>query len=240
MDFLCLQMCVRIYLRSQVTRLHPIIVGADTAGIDNNNHFIKHNYFTKMKYGPMYIFGVTIGNSTSSAHWDIIKIRASMGLIYAKERHFICCLKYIDKRYYIRQPVTAFNKRHKHEPLSASHFTCKNPRPGVVPDGVALSLNNQTCSDEHVTYRKPEAPQREPGVKLAICTKLAYGTRNAEMLIEFMEVYKYLGVDKFVTYFLEDLNKDARKVLEYYASTGILDLYYFQPAAEGNFKKMIR
>ena len=192
-----------------------------------------------MKFGPVYIFGVTLGNTTSTAHWDVIKIRASMGLIYAKETHFICCIKYIDLSYYTSQPVTAFNIRHPRESLSAVHFTCRNPRPGVVPSGVALALNNPACSDEHVTYRIPETPKREPGVKLAICTKLAYGNRNAEMLIEFMELYKYLGVDKFVTYFLKDLNKDARKVLEYYASTGILDLYYFEPAEEGTVQTSI-
>ena len=197
--------------------------------------FVKHNTFTKMKYGPMYIFGVTLGNTTDSAHWDIIKIRGSMGIMYVNEKNFSCCLRYTkpSAKYYIRQPVIAFNIRFKREALSAPHFTCRNPNPEVVPDGVALTLNNYTCSEEHVTYRKPEVPLREPGEKLAICTKLAYGKRDAELIIEFMEVYKYLGVDKFVTYFLKDLNEDSKKVLEYYASTGIVDLYYFEQAEAG-------
>ena len=204
---------------------------------ESYSRFVKHNKFTKMKYGPMYLFGVTLGNTTDSAHWDIIKIRGSMGKIYVNETNFSCCLQYTNAsgKFYLQQSVKAFNIRHKPEALSAPHFTCQNPRPGVVPDGVALTLNNYTCSEEHVTYRKPETPLREPGDKLAICTKLAYGKRNAELIIEFMEVYRYLGVDKFVTYFLKDLNEDSRKVLEYYASTGIVDLYLFQQAEAGNF-----
>ena len=214
-----------------------IIVGAESAGRDNSSRFVKYNHFTKMKFGPVYIFGVTIGNSTTSAHWDIIKIRGSMGKIYVKETFYFCCLKYVDNPYYIKQSVTVFNIRHKNEQLTAPHFTCQNPRPGVVPNGVALTVNNYTCSEEHVVYRRPEVTLREPGVKLAICSKLVYGNRNAELLIDFMEVYKYLGVDKFVTYYLKDLNEDARNVLEYYASTGILDLYYFKPADEGKYRK---
>ena len=197
--------------------LIPItIVGAELAGRDTNKRFVKYNHFTKMKFGPVYIFGVTIGNSTTSAHWDIIKIRGSMGNIYAKETFFFCCMKYVDNPYYIKQSVTVVNIRHKMEKLTAPHFTCQNPRPGVVPNGVALTVNSYTCSEEHVVYRTPEVTLREPAVKLAICTKLAYGSRNAELLIDFMEVYKYLGVDKFVTYYLKDLNEDARMVLEYY------------------------
>ena len=188
-----------------------------------------------MKYGPVFIYGATVGNSTRSAHWDIIKFLGSLGISYANETHFFCCLKYIDSPYTIKQIATAFNIHHEQaEQLSASHFTCWNPRPGVVPDGVALTLNNYTCSEEHVTYRKPEVTLRQPGGKLAICTKLAYGTRNAEMIIDFVEVYRYLGVDKFVTYYLKDLNEDARKVLEYYATTGIMDVYSFVPAEQGN------
>ena len=210
-----------------------IIAGAEPAGKDNNSELIRYTYFTKMKYEPVYIFGATVGNSTATAHWDIIKIRVSMGLIYAKETRFYCCIKYDNERYSITQPVITFKIRHEDERLSAAHFTCRNRRPGVVPDGVALSLYNHTCREPYVTYRRPDVPQREPGVKLAICTKLAYGSRNAEMIIEFMEVYRFLGVDKFVTYFLKDLNEDSRKVLEYYVSTGILDLYYFEPAEQG-------
>ena len=175
-----------------------------------------------------------MGNVTS--HWDIIKMHASMGVIYTtKQTHFSCCLKYIDESrpVYKRQKVFAKYLQNALTKLSAYHFTCLNPNPGVVPHGVALTVNNYTCSEDHVTYRKPMTPLRESGVRLALCTKLTYGLRSAELIIEFMEVYKYLGVDKFVSYFLENLNEDTRKVLEYYAATGILDLYHFQPAEAG-------
>ena len=75
---------------------------------------------------------------------------------------------------------------------------------------------------------------KELGVKLALGTQLAYGNISAEIIIEWMETYKYLGVNKVVTYYYKDLNENALKVLKYYHDSEFLDLYYFIPAAEGN------
>ena len=197
--------------------------------------FSKYAYFTRMKYGPVYILGAAVGNSSKTKASDIIKLYASVDEEIAAKENTSCCLKYDGSSgpVYHRQPVIAKNDLKRPTKLSPFHYSCLNAKPGIIPNGVALTFSPFTCGEEHVVYRKPFVSVSEPGNKLAICTKAAYGSISAEMIIEWMETYKYLGVDKVITYFLKDLNHNARKVLEYYASTGILDLYYFEPAAAG-------
>ena len=220
------------------TKIYFYIILADATGFlteekDYRKYFID-THFTKMKYGPMYIYGATLGNTTDTAHWDIVKIHASVDETYIKQTEINCCLKYsIQGLEYVREPTIYAVCPNAASKLSAYHYTCLNPKPGVVPDGVALAVNNFTCSEEDVTYRKPDTPLRESEIKLGLCLKVAYGNRSAELIIEFIEAYRYLGVDKFICYILEDLNEDAQKVLAYYASIGVMDAYFFEPAAWG-------
>ena len=69
--------------------------------------------------------------------------------------------------------------------------------------------------------------------KIVIGSKLAYGNISAELIIEWVEAMKYIGVDKIVTYYLRSLNTDALNVLRYYASEGVVELYFHEPANEG-------
>ena len=84
-----------------------------------------------------------------------------------------------------------------------------------------------------MTYIQPFVPQKQQyGTTLALCNKGAYGNIKAELIIEWMETYRYLGVDKVVTYFLKDLNEAAKNVLLYYSHIGFVELYEFHPALE--------
>ena len=85
-----------------------------------------------------------------------------------------------------------------------------------------------------MTYVPPYFPVKEPE-KIVIGSKAAYGNISAEMIIEWVEAMRYIGVDKIVTYFLRSLNADALNVLFHYVSEGFIDLYFYEPANEGNF-----
>ena len=85
-----------------------------------------------------------------------------------------------------------------------------------------------------MTCVKPFQTLKTPG-QIAIGTKTAFGSINSEQIIEWMETYKYIGVDKVVSYYMKILNADALKVLKYYESTGYLDLTFYEPAAEGKY-----
>ena len=104
---------------------------------------------------------------------------------------------------------------------------------GLIPVGLALTLfSNITCSENHVTFVQPYFPFKEPE-KIVIGSKFAYGNVSAELIIEWIEAMKYIGVDKIVTYYLRTLNADALNVLQHYASEGIVDLYFHELANEG-------
>ena len=104
-------------------------------------------------------------------------------------------------------------------------------RSGYIPVGLAVTING-TCSENHVTYVQPYFPVKEPE-KIVICSKLTYGNVSAELMIEWIESMKYIGVDKIVAYYMRGLNRDALNVLYHYASDGILDLFFYEPANEG-------
>ena len=94
-------------------------------------------------------------------------------------------------------------------------------------------MNGIPCVRDSSSYVKPFVPLKEPGTKLALGTQLAFGNISAEMIIEWMEAYRSLGVDKVVTFYHKSLNVNALRVLKYYHESEFLDLYYFVPAAEG-------
>ena len=135
---------------------------------------------------------------------------------------------------YFKIPVTNMNRPLRKRKLSSYFYTCPNAKPGIIPYGVGISIDALSCLDYHVTYIQPFVPQTQrPGATLALCNKGAFGNISEEMIIEWMETYRHLGVDKVVTYFLKDLNEAAKNVLLYYSQIGFVELYEFHPALEG-------
>ena len=195
-------------------------------------HQTKTLRFTKMSFGPAYILGVAVGNSSTNNTWDIVKVYGTVGSLTKAK---FCCVRYGSTRTdkYYKQPVIFIKRQHIRTRLTASHFTCENPESGRIPKGISFTHGQFTCGDEHVTYLEPIVPLVEAESKLALSTKVAYGNQNPELIIEWMETYLFLGVDKVVTYYLNDLNLEARNVLEYYTSVGKLEVINIELAAEG-------
>ena len=201
--------------------------------------YTKHRVreFTRMKYGPMFIFGVAAGNTTEETSWDIFKIYGNYQRNVYHESNLTCCFKYTrgDSALY----ASSIPLKKRLFSVAASLWTyylaCPNElrSEGLIPVGAAVALGTNTCNETSVTYVEPYFPLKEATKKIAIGTKTAFANMSAELIIEWMEAYKYLGVDKVVTYYLKNLNKDALKVLEYYESTGIMDLFFYEPALEG-------
>ena len=203
-----------------------------------NAGMVKVSRFTRMKFGEVYILGIVGGNSSENATWDIFKIYAAVGRTILKHDKLSCCFKYKRNNVtdYLNQPIINTHHPVPQGDLTATHYTCNNPNIElkVIPDGVGLTTSKHTCDEIFVTYLRPYLPLREPGITLALSSKAAYGNISAEMIIEWMETYKYLGVDKIVTHYLWTINKHALNVLKYYSSTGILDLYAHEPANSGS------
>ena len=215
--------------------------------LSSKESVLQSNY-TKMYFGSVYILGAAMGNSTETEVWDVVKVYAMINMKEYDGANISCCLTYrtsevmtdILKKYPInilKYKIDAMLRGH--------HFTCSNVRhgSGALPVGVGLTHNKLNCTQDQVTFVQPYKPVKEINTKLAIGTKLAFGTISAEMIIEWMETYKYLGVDKVVTYYVDEgrdkINENALKVLRYYASTEILDLYHHVPAGSGNYHSVL-
>ena len=193
--------------------------------------------FHKASYGPLFILNVAAGNKSVDAKWDVFKV---YGVIDMKrypnyERNLKCCFLFNsdgDQEVIEIRPIA---KEHfwNMAILRTFHVTCPNPRIGAVPDGVSIDILQIPCRSGIHSYITPFYPQRQPGTTIALGTKIAYGNISPELIIEWMETYKFLGVDKVVTYYVQDLNPSALQVLQYYAVEGSLDLYLFEPAASG-------
>ena len=189
-----------------------------------------------MKFGPLYVFGVAAENSSERRSWDVFNIYGSLDSHAVAESELKCCLKYIASS----KPAKFKYQRIKdHLRINATmwsfFFVCPNKKifGRKIPTGVAVTRANTSCDESHVTYVPPYFPLKESKSMVAISTKVAYADISAELIIEWMEAYKYLGVDKVITYYLETINSDALKVLEYYKATGILELNFYEPANEG-------
>ena len=181
------------------------------------------------------------GNSSTEEMWNIYKVYAHIktDIYNEKDTVYSCCMKYRNNGIEIvkTRVLSTFMYIKSRLNLGLYHFICPNIRHhlGYTPAGVAITVDRHSCSENEVVFIKPYHTLREPGNKLVIGTKLAYADLSAEMVIEWMEAYRYLGVDKVVAYYVSDLNENALKVLQFYASTGILDLYFYQPSWSGNY-----
>ena len=201
--------------------------------------------FTEMKFGPINILGVAGGNSTNTSAWDVYKVYAHINITHFNNTVTVysCCMKYERPINLIGKFPTKTSflyKVHKNI-IGLFHFVCENKyhKLGVRPVGVAITADGGTCSTDDVVFIEPDHPLRKPGSNLIICAKFAFQKIDAMLILEWMEANKLLGVDKIVAYYVADLNKDALKVLNYYATTGLLDLYFFKPSWEGKINSYI-
>ena len=189
-----------------------------------------------MKFGPIFIFGVAAGNTSENDTWDILKVYGSLDSEAYGKPNLTCCFKFVNASDTLFRSVVPLVRRffQVKAAMWSYYLACPNIKNSgmTIPIGVAVKLSNITCSEDQVSYVRPYFPLKEP-TKIAIGTKTAFANISAELIIEWMEAYKYLGVNKVVTYYMNNINSDALKVLQFYETTGILDLFYYEPANEG-------
>ena len=190
-------------------------------------------------FGPVYLFGAAIGNSTNMAKWDITRVYGIYNTRNDKalRQNLTCCFKYRTKTGHRIIQTNAINKWifWAKAKLQVFHLTCKNPVQvsHIFPETVSLSLSPVVCVNSSSSYVKTLMSFKEPGTKLAIGTQIVYGNINADHIIDWMETYRHLGVDKVISYYYKLTNNRALKVLQYYHRSGFVDLYRYEPAGEG-------
>ena len=195
---------------------------------------------TKMRFGPVYVLGVVAGNTTSRMAWDVVKVYGSFETSFKKVfLNVTCCLMYGNQGNLkvIQQNVSRLRLHPNKPAVTSFHIVCPNVHYSVdvVPLAVGLSKKGLRCDNTKDRYVKVEFPYQEPGFKVAIGTQISYKNISAELIIEWLETYKILQVDKVVSYYHRNINQDALNALTYYHNTGFLDLYEFILPAEGEY-----
>ena len=191
----------------------------------------------EMPFGHVYIFGAAAGNRTNETTWDIVKVYGSIAAAKFKLEDLKCCLlyKFHNRTDIIQTSVLGVTQHWAHVSVQTFHCTCHNiwHKSRNIPDGVALSLKQLTCNDDTAAYKTIYKPLKEADTTVVLTSQVTYSNISAELIIEWMEAYKYLGVDKVISYYFRNINQQALNVLQYYYKSGFVDLYQYIPAAEG-------
>ena len=191
----------------------------------------------KMNFGRVYVYGAAAGNTTNQTIWDIVKVYASIYQNKFDPGDIKCCFlyKFHNHTDMIAAPVLHKTQHWAPTKMRTIHFTCRNiwHNNRDIPDGVGLLSKELPCKKDTVAFKEIYKPLKDDGMTLVLTTQVTYANISAELIIEWMEVYKYLGVDKVISYCFRDLNQPALQALQYYNLSGLVDLYQFIPAAEG-------
>ncbi|XP_053388376.1 uncharacterized protein LOC128551512, partial [Mercenaria mercenaria] len=92
--------------------------------------------------------------------------------------------------------------------------------------GVSLAHINTNCSNNEQDYVKPTvlSPNLKQN-KWAICIKYIYGRGpNSRKLVEWFEIHRSLGVDKFLVHFESTIQSSTKSVLQYYQMNGLAEV----------------
>ena len=119
-----------------------------------------------------------------------------------------------------KKGLVQFLEEHHGHPYRAAFILCPIPLDIHTTSHVSVTVN--PSSPSMLTERLPlqDLEERLHLGTLSVCVKSMHSEYNdALALIEFIEVYSLLGVDKF-TFYKHSVGKDVEKVLDYYDYTG--------------------
>lgn len=132
-------------------------------------------------------------------------------------KNFTCCLHCRDgTKLFINSTLKSTFDLFDNVTLHSVQYAC--PVRSSSIQSVSVFIGTHKCEESEQHYIKVESSMRnESG--LAVCGKISYGNMDAELILEWFEVQRLLGVDKVLTYTYK-LNDQAMAVLEYYESIG--------------------
>ena len=127
-------------------------------GVRSTRRQIRTRNFTQMSFGPVYIFGAALGNSSNDKTLDLIKIYAMLNA-HAYNRAVIkCCLMYKhNNKIQVFERSPSFTEKHYAKvDIMSFHVTCSNARhPYKRPYAVGLTVNEIPCRTDMSSYVKP-------------------------------------------------------------------------------------
>ncbi|XP_059469005.1 uncharacterized protein LOC132192846 [Neocloeon triangulifer] len=107
-------------------------------------------------------------------------------------------------------------------------FSCKVPFQNRVPESVSLVVNpcDNATNNLRVIYNPAPLGKKKHFVMCVKALNFRQKADSSVRLVEWLEMHKILGADKIVIYEYQ-VHPNMSKVLEYYKSTGLLDVVKF-------------
>ncbi|KAL4231491.1 hypothetical protein ACF0H5_009069 [Mactra antiquata] len=114
-----------------------------------------------------------------------------------------------------------------------AQIECPNPVTLRYSLGIiGITVSNQ-CPLNREYYTQPQRPiMTKPGDTLALCGKIIYGDVDINLLIEWVEYNKHMGVDK-ILFYTYNVTPSVSKVLKYYENIGLISLLPYKMPYEG-------
>lgn len=136
-----------------------------------------------------------------------------------------CCV--LDSQNFIRSEKMKQSNICCYPKLWVRHVIC--PLKGSSSDitGISLAALGKPCPEEKSYYIVPTVlnTTRKTG-EIAMCDNdILYGSIDPKSLVEWFEIHRFLGVDRFTFHPSPSLNPVAKNVLRYYQHEGILELF---------------
>lgn len=186
----------------------------------------------------VHIFTAVGQNTTKEDFFDKIVLTGWEKKDVPRSRNYTCCF------IYAATPAHTFSskmseKRHwsyvGYAKLEVKQYVCPNVKreKHLVPSAVTLSVGSE-CPKAKNKYIAVDMPAAQPGEQMAVCAKIVFGNISASSMIEWFEYQNLMGVSKVLVY-TYNLNKAAKKVLDFYATTGVVEYYPFSLPQKGKF-----
>ena len=193
--------------------------GSEPENITFYNGSFKHLY-NDMLFSNSSYTGSTAGlvnfiSHTGWMHESLLQEELKCCLLLKNQS----VLSYMNERRMIWYQV-------KKQPLFATKSYCPIPTElqSEKPIGASLSLSPYDCFLR--IFMKIQYPEIRKRGSIAFCAKIAYGPLPANRLIEWLELQKFVGVDRVMIYFY-NLNSAVMRVLKMYMDEGFVDLQPF-------------
>ena len=131
------------------------------------------------------------------------------------------------RHFYKRQNPVGINKYLPSKGIFEEYIIqCRLPTNQSIPSHVSVVAHACVASTILVPVEVPQKPQHT--INFGICVAPSFGKIHTEVMVEWFELHKILGVKEFNIYNVS-LDESMGSVLQYYISSGDLILHHMSP-----------
>ncbi|XP_037933200.1 uncharacterized protein LOC119668933 [Teleopsis dalmanni] len=179
------------------------------------------------------LYGAYYDNRTDVSGAPLIRVLSMVNQIDEKFPKSYCQLWYENKTQPVIIPIveykTIWYKKWGNSARSVYPYllSCIIPEENMNDIPITVSLVKEECdratNNLKISYELPEKPKTKSG--FAVCVKaLMYPFEDlSARIVEWLELLRLLGADKIIMYKYKT-HKNVTKVLDYYQSTGFIDV----------------